>query len=307
MPPPVETHAKSALSDRVTQRWVRLTGQAFALAERPWLEGPVGPPDGIGGDFFQRWADANGLSVLRGPASRGLLPDLAGLAGPSFDPSRVHPDVRRFYEHTSSYELEAWSEWSGVFRPFGWILARVFSRRLQQLNVPLHPLDTSEGTSSEVLHLVSPTEGLVMAAWVRHLRQSGDVLYAGSYSIARVPGHDSPCVRVVFPLPNGNAMVFLRPSVDDDGAMTVLSKGRKSGDPGFYFTVRDSQRARTWVRYVQTMRESIRVYAAGNGEVRADHVMWVFGFVFLRLHYRLRPLPEGGRVDRSVDRDLSPP
>jgi hypothetical protein len=42
-----------------------------------------------------------------------------------------------------------------------------------------------------------------------------------------------------------------------------------------------------WVRYVRTMRESIRVYSADGG-VRADHVMWIFGSVFLRLHYRMR-------------------
>jgi hypothetical protein len=42
-----------------------------------------------------------------------------------------------------------------------------------------------------------------------------------------------------------------------------------------------------WMRYLRPMRESIRVYPAGDSEVRADHVMWIFGLVFLRLHYRL--------------------
>jgi hypothetical protein len=36
------------------------------------------------------------------------------------------------------------------------------------------------------------------------------------------------------------------------------------------------------------MTESIRVYAAGGGEVRADHTMWFAGLTFMRLHYRLR-------------------
>jgi hypothetical protein len=47
--------------------------------------------------------------------------------------------VKQFYEQTSEYELDAWSEWCGLFRPFGRTLAVLFSRRLQQLNVP-YPL-----------------------------------------------------------------------------------------------------------------------------------------------------------------------
>lgn len=281
-------HDRGAFSDWLTQQWVRLSGRRTDLRETPWLDGPIGDPAGIGGSFFDRWAERKGLHVEREVGPRGLLPDFDQLAGPSFDPAMVHPDVRKFYEETSDYELEAWSEWCGAFRPFGWLLARIFSRRLQQLNVPLRPLDTSEGTSSEVLHLVGPDGEVAMAAWVRHLGRSGDVLYAGSYSIVRVPGYANPCIRVVFPLPHGNANVLMKPSVDADGALTVLSKGRTYGEPGFYFTVHRSE-DRMWVRYVRTMRESIRVYPTTDGEVRADHIMWLFGLVFLRLHYRLRP------------------
>jgi len=268
---------------------VRATGRRTSIEEAPWLDGPVGDPTGIGVSFFERWAERRGLGVVSDGGRRGLVPDFDALAGPDFDPAAVHPDVRRFYEETSDYELEAWSEWCGAFRPFGWLLARMFSRRLQQLNVPLSPLDTAAGTTSDVLHLVDGESGdHVMAAWVRVLRRTADVLYAGSYSVARVPGHDNPCVRVVFPLPNGNANVFLRPIADPDGALTVLSRGRRYGEPGFYFTVRRPG-GRMWARYVRTMQESIRVYPAGEDEVRADHVMWLWGLVFLRLHYRLRP------------------
>ena len=275
------------LVDLATQRWVRLTGRRTTRADTPWLDGPTGDTVGIGSDFFDRWALREGFDVERDVGPRGLLPDFDQLAGPSFRPALIHPDVRRFYEETSEYDLEAWSEWSGAFRPFGWLLARLFSRRLQQLNVPLHPLDTSHGTVSEVLHLRHrSSEFVVMAAWIRHLRRTGHVLYAGSYSIANVPGNPDPCVRVVFPLPNGNATVLLKPLAEPDGALTVLSKGRTYGEPGFYFTVH-SDDGRLWMRYVKTMRESIRVYPAGNGDVRADHVMWIFGLVFLRLHYRM--------------------
>lgn len=107
--------------------------------------------------------------------------------------------------------------------------------------------------------------------------------------IGRSSGFARPCVRVVFPLPNGNAMAFLRPDVDASGALTVTSAGRRFGEPGFYFSVHERQRNRAWVRYVRTMQESIRVYAGDGRDVRADHTMRIWGATFLRLHYRLRP------------------
>jgi len=288
------------LLDWGTQEWVRATGRRVDLASTPWLRGPVGSVTGIGGDFFSRWAPQAGLEVRRDGAARGLLPDFSLLRGPSLEPEQVHPAVRHFYEQTSEYELEAWSEWCGAFRPFGRALAFLFSRRLQQLNVPIDSLDTSRGTTSEVLHLRGPASGrVVMAAWVRHLRATGNVLYAGAYSICRVPGHTDPCVQVAFPLPTGNALVILRPSVEPDGALTVTSSGRTFGDPGFYFTVyRDGERA--WARYVRTMQESIRVYPGDGADVRADHTMWLWGQVFLRLHYRMRPRSAPARADAAV-------
>ena len=281
--------SRSAFGDRATQQWVKLTGRRVSLDECPWLQGPIAGPTGVGRSFFHDLATREGWTLRDSGSPRGLLTSLDLLAGPTFNPSQVHPVVRAFYEQTSEFELDAWAEWCGAFRPFGRLLAALFSRRLQQLNVPLDPLDTSHGTSSEVLQLVDPGTGQVaLTAWVRQLQRSGHVLYAGSYSTCRVPGHPDPCIKVVFPLPTGNGLVVLRPSVDAEGALTVTSSGRRFGDPGFYFTVHRPG-PRIWARYVRAMTEAIRVYASGAREVRADHTMWFGGLVFLRLHYRLRP------------------
>lgn len=280
---------RGALLDWLTQLWVKWTGRLVSLADAPWLAGPRGAVTGVGPRFFDELAEREGLRVERGPSIRGLLA-FKDLAGPTFDPEGVAPAVRRFYEQTSRFEMESWSEWCGAFKPFGWALAVLFSRRLQQLNVPLQPLDSSEGTSSEVVQLLDPqTRNVVHTAWIRQLRRTRNTLYAGSYSTTRVPGFPNPCVKVVFPLPNGNAIVILKPESDPSGALTVTSSGRRFGEPGFYFTVHDAD-GRVWARYVRTMRESIRAYPSDRGEVRADHTLRIFGAVFLRLHYRLRPL-----------------
>jgi hypothetical protein len=272
--------------DWSTQRWVELTGRRVTLAECPWLEGPAGSPAGIGRDFFDSYTSANALRLER-VAGGGLIPVFSILNSNAFNTGRISPAVVHFYQRTSEYELDAWSQWCGAFRPFGWALARIFSRRLQQLNVPLSNLDTSQGMTSRVMPVSSRDGTPVFTAWMRELIGTGNVIYAGAYSTCRVPGFDGRCVRVVFPLPNGNAIVIMRPIAHSDGSLTLVSSGDRFGDPGFYFTVRDANGAMD-ARYVRSFRETIHVYAPPEGGVRADHVLTIWGLTFLRLHYRLR-------------------
>jgi hypothetical protein len=268
------------VSDWLTQQWVRATGRRVALAKLPWLNGPTGCTHGIGPQFFDDYAARAGLEILSGDEPRGLVQDLGVVLGGS----RIHPAVAAFYERTSEYQMDCWSEWSTVFRPFGRLLALIFSRRLEQLNVPLTGLDTHRGISSRVVAMRTP-EGELQTAWVRQLLASKRTLYAGSYSTCVVPGYSGRCIKVCFPLPNGRAMVIMRPEVHPDGSLTVISDGREFGDPGFYFVVEHDGGA--WTRYVRTMKESIHVYAAEGDTVRADHTLRIWGRVFLRLHYRL--------------------
>jgi hypothetical protein len=279
------------LSDWVTQRWVQFTGRSIDLSSEPWLAGPIAPTTGIGSDYFDTLASAKGLHLRKPDTAVGVIPEFVALRGESFETSKVHPSVAHFYEETSAYELDAWAEWCGLFRPFGWLLAVLFSRRLQQLNVPLSGLDTSKGVTSEVLQFIDPVnDELTHTAWFRRLRGSGNVLYAGFYSVCKLPGHDNPCVKVVFPLPNGNAIVVMRTECQPDGSFVVKSAGDGFGEPGFYFTVH-GESGIVWARYVRALRESIHVFPSESGELRADHVLTYFGATFLRLHYRMRRQP----------------
>jgi len=277
---------RGRLGDWITQRWVRLTGIRVSSEEHPWIDCLAGDTDVIGTDFFERLADREGLSIVRTGTSRGLVPDLTALDGPGCSIGDLSPAVRRFYEHTSEYDFDVWSEWSGGFRLFGTLLALLFSRRLQQLNVPLSPLETRYGTTSEVVQLRS-SRGVERTAWVRELRSTGNTLYAGSYSTCVVPGHPTPCIRVVFPLPNGNAHVILRPRSNSDGSLTVSSRGKRFGDPGFYFYV-SSGPGTGWARYIAGLKEDIHVFEEPSEGPRADHTLDLWGATFLRLHYRMR-------------------
>lgn len=274
------------LLDRLTQLWVKVTGRRIALADHPWLDGPVGPVERIGEQFFAELADGHRLRARDAGPGHGLMPSFDALRCPGFDPRDVAEPIRRFYEHTSSYRLDVWSQWSGPFRPFGWALARLFSRRLEQLNVPLTPLSTAAGMSSSIVQLEDPASGSFRyTAWVRRNKQSGETIFAAGYSITPLPGHGR-VVKVVFPLPNGNATVLLRPIALEDGSLLLQSRGKRFGDPGFVFVVAGT-RGKSWVRYVSTFHETIRVFVDEAGEVRTDHDFHIWGRRFLRLHYRM--------------------
>ncbi|HVR98977.1 MAG TPA: hypothetical protein VMW27_20320 [Thermoanaerobaculia bacterium] len=281
--------SRGNLIDWSTQKWVQTTGRSIDLAKHPWLAGPIGSTRGIGLDYFDKWAAAEGLRVQRHPSGKGLLPSFAALSGDGFDPAGVGPAVAEFYERAADFDLDVWSQWCGLFQPFGLLIAAVFSRRLQQLNLPLSALDSSWGMTSEVIQVADPATGELRAnAWVRTLVKTRRIVYVGSYSVACVPGAAGPCVKTVFPLPNGNAVVLLRPSAQPDGSLLLVSQGKRFGDPGFYFTVH-GPRGSVRARYVKNFCERIHVYPADGGVVRADHTMSLYGLQCLHLHYRLRP------------------
>jgi hypothetical protein len=93
------------------------------------------------------------------------------------------------------------------------------------------------------------------------------------------------------------------PESHSDGSFSLTSSGKGFGAPGLYFTVHGAKDV--WARYVQRMRETIRVYPSSVDEVRADHTLMLRGAIFLRLHYRLCRRLEAKSHARSVEREPS--
>jgi hypothetical protein len=276
-----------------------LFGRRMDRSEAPWLEGPTGPPR-IGAGFHRSMAARAGLEVRTGP-DLGLLPDCGLLDGAGFDSRRLHPSVRDFYEHTGRYHLDVWSQWSPLFWPFGWALINFVSRRMEQLNFPMYPLETARGMTSEVEQLVDPSGRVVFTSWLRRNTGSGLVIYSGLYSTASAPGH-GPCVKTVFPVVRGNATVLLRPEILPDGSLKLISSGRRFGDPGFYRVTEASQgRLRVW--YVRPINEVFHVYPDSDGSVRTDHFVRWWGLSVLHLHYHITPAQtarDAGRLFEGV-------
>ncbi len=177
-----------------------------------------------------------------------------------------------------------WTGWSPVFWPGGELVSRLFGQRVEQLALPMRPLDVAHGMDSQITLIRDRDGAQVAAAWVRTLRDSGRHVFSGAYSAYTLPGADRPSVHVAFPLESGNVQVFLRPSVTEDGGLLLASPRGRFGEDGAYVVVRDGGRdhaARV------PLHETFRVYVDRYGVLRTDHELRLWNASAVRLHYKL--------------------
>jgi hypothetical protein len=269
--------------------WVRTTGKSIRKVDAPWLRCPLGERGRIGTGIYERIARDESLQI-EVPPGAGLIPDFNALRGPGFNPDAIHPAIRHFYEHAAAYQLEVWTEVALLGRFFLWLLVEFISRRMDQLNFPISSLEVAKGMSSEVVQLIEPTSGrIVYTGWLRRLKSSGHVIYAGLYSTVQVPGEVNPCVKVTFPC-DGSANVYLCPVAHPDGSFGLDSSGSAWGRSGFYRIVRSGANHRR-VRYVKTLHELFHVYVDDEGVLRTEHTISFLGLTIIRLHYKMSPAP----------------
>ncbi len=262
---------------------VRLIGRRVTREEAPWLNCPMGTSKLIGADFYHQLAIDEQLKIADEPA--GLLTDFSLLKGEGFDPTQVRQEIHEFYERTSEFRLEAWSEAPLFTRMFLWVLTRFVSRRMNQLNFPVSSLELAGGMTSDLLPMNNDSGQRVYTGWLRRLAKSGHVIYTGLYSVESPGEFADPCVKVSFPLPQGSATVFLRPEAQPDGSFKLISSGRKFGEPGFYRMV--ELKPGVWkVRNFRTLREYFHVYVDESGMLRTDHLVTFLRLTILRLHYK---------------------
>ncbi|GAA2350441.1 hypothetical protein GCM10009854_30280 [Saccharopolyspora halophila] len=227
---------------------------------------------------------AAGDGALREGSAAGLLADFSHLDGPGFRASDLHRSIRDFYERTSAWGMEVWTQWHPLFQPAGELVSRLFGRRVQQLALPTRPLEVARGMDSKVVPIIGPGGDQQAAGWIRKLRSTGEYVFSGRYSTRVLPDAESPSVHVTFPLESGNLQVFLRPTALSDGSLELRSPAGGFGDNGAYVVVEDGGRA--FAARVP-LHEVFHVHLDERATLRTDHRLSLWSAPVVRLHYKL--------------------
>lgn len=274
------------LQDWVTQQWVIFRGRKIEPENHPWLIGPFGNLDTIGDDFIHHFAEKENLVIEKDAAVKGIIPSMARLNLPDEEMSRLSRQVIGFYENTNSYDLDFSVKWNPFFKFFGRLLHLLFSKRLNQLNIPTQSIPDGESIKSEIINLVDPqTHQIKYTFWFRALESTGQTIYSGVYGICQLPSGKT-CVKAVFPLPNGNATVIMNPAVGSNGELILDSSGNKFGDAGFYFLLKDA-REQYHAQFIRSFRDRL-IIGSQHDLISAEQILTLFNRKVLQFNYEIK-------------------
>ena len=270
--------------DWFTQQWVIWRGRKLDNGKDEWLLGPFGNVNGIGKMFINQLAEKENL-VIDKQQSSGLIPEVKKLIEDDGDFERLSNQVVDFYQQTSAYSLGLKVHWNPYFKIFGWLVNRMFSNRINQLNIPLKNNTGDEILESEIINLLDSLSGdIKYTFWLRSFRNSNTVIYTGIYGLCELPNGDK-CVKAIFPLPNGSATVILKPSVTDTGGLILDASGKQFGDAGFYFLMKDTK-GQYWSRYIPSFKDTLHIYSQDENLI-ANQIMKIWGVKILEFNYKI--------------------
>jgi hypothetical protein len=278
-------HGMQKFQDWFTQQWVILWGRKINPNEFIWLIGPFGEINGIGEDFIFQLALKENLLVIRNTTSKGLLQSISNLNLTEIDIKNLSLKVIDFYEKTADYDLKLNVNWNPFFKVFGYLVNRLFSKRINQLNIPIENIKESESILSEIIQLFSnENHELKYTIWLRKFKSTGKVIYSGIYTTCTLPSSKT-CIKAIFPLPKGNATVILKPSVGDKNELILDSSGVKFGDAGFYFLLNDTK-GNYWSQYIKSFTDKLIVIEESDNLV-ARQTLKLWNIKVANFEYRM--------------------
>ncbi|MDQ2986361.1 MAG: hypothetical protein M3R13_06515 [Armatimonadota bacterium] len=247
-----------------------------------WLVGPVGLAGETASEFIERLAAEKRLTISRNAPGSGLLSQFENWGFP------IDPNVADFYNHTIDYTFEVRSTWKPRFGVLGKLVSKLFSRRIQQFNLPNVGRDETASFKSDLIQLIDVGGKVVYTVWIRSMKETGDIVFYGIYSTCQLPSGGYG-VKSVFPLPQGNATVIFAVREGPRGQLQLVSSGKEHCDTGFYFFVED-RRGILWKRYIPGFRQQISVYNCETSELGAEHSMAFWMFKAYHMNYRIRKI-----------------
>lgn len=277
-----------SIQDWMTQQWVILFGNKIDKTKHKWLLGPFGEKNGIGLKFIKQLAEKEHLIIDNQTKNKGLIQSIEQLCLPKNESNRLSKEVIDFYQNTSNYDLQFKVKWNPIFKGFGLLVKLIFSQRIEQLNVPIRNVKSASGLTNEIIQLLdSKTNEVIRTIWFRAFKSTGQVVYSGVYDTCLMPSGIT-CIKAMFPLPNGNATVILTPKVGTRGELILSSEGKKIGDSGFYFLLKDSK-GQLWANFIKSFKDTLVVRSLKN-RISATQTLTLWNMKVLRFDYEIKKL-----------------
>lgn len=269
---------------RIVMRWIAFGAPYawFGFATRfKDLDGVVGKT------FFKEFAESVKATFQGKGTSTGLMESMEGLRSSKFDPSKVNPLIREFYEHTSRFDMQISIKWNPLIRPFGLLYQKLIARKIQNLNIPFDSQSLSALDNWIELIDLESNNTVDYRCWIRVQKDSQVPVYIGAYKTFSSFIDDDQCcyISVSFPLPGGNLTTVLSPFNYDVDGLKLSTKDKTSTQSGVYFIFPSKKSFTMFPAF--GLSEQFLLKTEDKDQVLVEHTCFWLGIRAFVMHYTI--------------------
>jgi len=183
----------------------------------------------IGRNVFRDYLRDSGGKLSKGGANDGLIDSFDDLRSFDFDPRKVDPLIREFYENTSAFNLDFEIAWNPLLQPAGFLVYHLIARVIQQLCFPPWNSSRPGRIDSEISMIdVDSDDDIDFRGWARTISVDKALLYIGAVHVfTEMASASRPdaYLCITFPLPFSNITAALKLSNVDSGFRMTTNTG----------------------------------------------------------------------------------
>lgn len=242
----------------------------------------------IGAEFFKEFAARVDARVRGRGTPAGLMDDFDELRSDDFEPYAVADVIRRFYEHTTDFDLALEVDWSWYFKPIGLLYRELVARRIRTFDFPIGVVKDLENWI-ELIDL-DHDDDPDLRAWIRVHGNQRHPMWVGAYKVYRstIEGTQKSFISVAFPTPGGNLTTVLAPHNFRDDGLRLTSRDGRTSEAGIYQII---PRERWFAMFpAYGLHEVFELLPAHDRQgVKVSHVSRWLGLKMFEMRYDIRP------------------
>ncbi|WP_036184746.1 YndJ family protein [Ureibacillus manganicus] len=227
----------------------------------------------IGENILPKLVDQEATATFKG------LVDEMHVYEPHININTLSPTIRDFYENTIDYQLYATVQWKNWFKPFAAVY-HLISSQVKQINLPLS--NKKVEMSGDILKINEELDGRRSPrAWVRKI--NNDVTFIALYSWHKT--NDRNFMNIALPLPWSSMLGILELNQIGNELQLSSKKSDSNSDAGIYLV---------WNKHLLSLpiEETFHVKETHEGNLYAEHQMWIFSIPFLKITYHIEQLEQ---------------